>query len=102
MIVGIYKFTPTTATGAATDTTQVLKGQLMGITVKADTVTTTFNFAINDSDGDPIFYETGVAGTLVDNSPILLPYDMYTWVISSASADEAFTVKLKVLEATSQ
>ena len=101
MIVGVYRIVTATALGAATGTTQELKGFLQGITVTPATGTTSYTFTIVDADGDAVFTETAVTGTLVDNTPILIPNQKYTWALSSASANEAFVIKLRVLEALS-
>jgi len=74
-----------------------IQGTLTTVRCKFTTASTTFILTINDSDGMPIYESEKMAGSLVEQVHLAV-VGIYTCVISEASRNEAFTIKLEVEE----
>jgi hypothetical protein len=96
-IIALYPLSGTTAAGTDTVSTGNIHGILRNVRCKFTTGTTTFVLTINDSDGIPIFVSETETGTLVEQVELAIR-GVYSVVISSASADEDFEVRLEVEE----
>ena len=99
MLIYDISISQTASSGAwSFNTKSIDDGLLRLIVVKAATATTTFNLTITDPQDNIIFYtETPATGTLREQMAIPIK-DINTVAVSSASADEAFTGKLSVME----
>ena len=98
MLIHKERLTGSTASGSLTRTTAKFSGVVCKqLYIKPTTATTTFNVAITDKDADTVYEEVGYQGTLIREVEIPLSGN-YTVSITSASADEAFTIFLAVQE----
>jgi hypothetical protein len=97
----VYRYKPSSVTPTAGlwsgNTLKILGSLCHQIYVKATTGTTTFNLSIIDPDSISIRKFTNITGTLNDLTPFPMS-GINTVEISSASADEAFTVLVCVME----
>jgi hypothetical protein len=94
----IYKYTPsaTTVSGAWSGNTERMSGGLCRqVYVKSATSTTTFDVSLTDEDDIEIRTWEDQTGEVNDLTPFLIR-GKYTFAISSATADEAFTVMMCV------
>lgn len=98
MLVTLFRTTTTTVLGVASGNTIRINGQTNLIYVAPTTATTRYTFTLTDKDDDVILSE-GVVGTLRFRDPILLN-GVYTWDITGADNDEAFTIKILTKEGT--
>jgi len=97
MIVNDFSKSGTTATGSWSGTTGYIEGKITCIACKFDTITTTFDISLSDSDGIKRFSVTGCTGEYVRQVNIAVRGN-YTIAIANASADENFTTKLDIEE----
>ena len=80
------------------NTSRIINGIIKQIILKAATSTTTFYFDITDDHNNVIYNtETAATGTLRQEMEIPIK-EINTLRIYTASADEAFTGKLSILE----
>ena len=96
-IVNPVKIEGSTVGGVYSGNAPYIEGILTTVRCKFTTASTTFVLTINDSDGMPIYESEPMTGSLVEQAHLAV-VGIYTCVISSASKDEAFTVKLEVEE----
>ena len=100
-MASIYVFKPTnveTSSGDWTeDTEKVIGGICKQVYVKADSSDTTFDFIITDDDDVEQRKFESCTGVLNDLTEFPMR-GVYTATLDNASADEAFTVRLYVLE----
>ena len=97
----VYKFknTITTVAGSASGNTVPLHGICQYIYLEPTTSTTVYNVTITDDDNDTVknydlrFFK----GVMRDFTPFIVQ-GIYTIAISSATANEPFTVKMLVRE----
>lgn len=88
--------TLTTSSGTATGTTnQFLVGLMREVLVQPTTSTTTYTITITSPQGLTIFQTTTQVGDMADETAIPIR-GANVVTISSASADEAFTISLIV------
>lgn len=97
----LYKYNPGSVTPTAGlwtgNTLKILGSLCHQLYIKAATSTTTFNLSIIDPDSVSIRKFTNIKGTLNDLTPFPMS-GINTVEISSASADEVFTVLVCVME----
>ena len=101
-LIHVIKISQTASSGAwSFNTVKIEGGILSQIIVKALSADTTFDFTITDNE-DVIVYDTaerGLSATGTLNDDVNIPFKgTYTLAVSGASADEAFTGKLMVLD----
>ena len=98
MLIHKERLTGSTASGSLVLTTVKFSGvRLIHIYVKPATASTTYDLLIEDINGDDLFNELGIQGTL--NRTIRIPtYGSHTVTISNALLDEAFVVNLGLEE----
>ena len=91
----LYKYNPsaTTVSGEWSGNTLPTVGMCSQVYIKSTTATTTFNVTITDRDDIVVRQFTNVKGLVNDLTPFPVQ-GIYTVAISSASADEIFTVAL--------
>ena len=99
--MSVYRYQPGSVTPTAGlwsgNTLKILGHLCQQIYVKAATSSTTFNLAIIDPDSISVRKFSNITGTLNDLTPFPMS-GVNTVEISSASADEVFTVLVCVLE----
>lgn len=99
--MSVYRYQPGSVTPTAGlwsgNTLKILGRLCQQIYVKAATSSTTFNLAIIDPDSISVRKFSNITGTLNDLTPFPMS-GVNTVEISSASADEVFTVLVCVLE----
>ena len=99
--MSVYRYQPGQVTPTAGlwsgNTLKILGRLCQQIYVKAATSSTTFNLAIIDPDSISVRKFSNITGTLNDLTPFPMS-GVNTVEISSASADEVFTVLVCVLE----
>lgn len=96
----VYKFKPsaTTVSGEWSANTEKIIGDMgQQIYAKAATSTTTFDVVVTNSDDVEVRKFTNLTGVVNDLTPFPMS-GIHTVAIENASADEAFTVRLCVLE----
>lgn len=96
-IIASYKKTDTPVLGVCSWTTPDIHGELKVVRCKFTTATTTFILTISDSDGMVIYLSETETGALAEQVDIPVRGE-YTAAISAASVNEAFTIKLEVVE----
>lgn len=98
MLVHKERLSGTASSGVLTMTTQKFSGVLLKfIYIKPATATTTYDVAVEDPDGERIYFEQGVQGTLLREADTPT-FGVHKVKITAASSDEAFTAFLKVRE----
>jgi len=97
----IYKIdiSQTSSSGAwSFNTKKIVSGLLKQIIIEAATATTTFGVTITDDKNNIVYFtDTKATGTLRECADIPIK-GIHTIAVDTASADEAFTGKLMVVE----
>jgi hypothetical protein len=93
-----YKATVTPSSGSVTWATPKLVGEIKSYHIKPATATTVYNFSIVDPDGLVIDESSApLTGELTSLSNNIVINEILTCTISGATADEVFTVVIRVM-----
>jgi len=99
MLIYVIKISQTASSGTwSVNTGKFDAAILKQIIVEAATATTTFDFTITDEDNNTVYTtETKATGKLREE--VMIPLKgIHTLAVANASADEAFTGKIKTQE----
>lgn len=98
MMIHSENLSGSTASGTlAVNTNSVMQGIIKSVIVSPATGSTTYNVAITNPDGLTVYSKTSNTGDIFEQTELPVR-GMYTVTISSASADEAFSIALVLQE----